>query len=87
MGRCRGERKESGGRKEKGRGKLGRQAGQADQAVREKEKGGEVRLGHRVGQARKGRKRKAGPDPRVGLKRKKGKFFQNKSFSISNFQN
>ena len=43
-------------------------------ALEKKEKGGGVRLGHRAGQARREREKRAGPDPGVGLKMEEGEF-------------
>ena len=47
----------------------------------ENEKGGGVWLGYRVGQARKGKKKRTGLVPRVGLKMEERKFFKFKFFS------
>ena len=60
----------------------------AEQAMREegKEVGG-ARWAAKHAKAEKGWKRRAGLVPRVGIKRKKRRFFKIKFFSISSFQN
>ena len=84
--------RDASGKSGKGKGAGGTRSGPATGLERskpgagERKKEGEARLGRWVGQARKRKRRKARPDPRAGLKRKKGRFLKNKSFHISNFQ-
>ena len=53
----------------------------ADRARWKKEKGGGVQMHRRAGQARKGKKKRTGPVPVVGLKMEEGEFFKFKFFS------
>ena len=72
------------------RGKAGRREGarsgppsglvQSMPCRRKTRREGRRELGRQAGQCGKGRKKRAGPIPGVGLKRKKKKFFQENSF-------